>query len=152
MQGANLLHWVYTISGGFGNKNLLSFILFLCFRFFCIGMYRQGVFKITSVLALLLALFIVMILRTRAVMAATVMYFSIILLFYLKEQLKNRFWLHTSAFLTMTVLVIFAIAKGNSLPIIKVYVNRLLDSRTIGERMLFWKNSAAMFYEHPFGV
>ena len=152
MQGANLLHWVYTISGGFGNKNLLSSILFICFPFFCIGMHQKGVFKTTSIVAILLALFILIILRTRAVLVATVIYFSIILLFLLKAQFKNRFWLLISTFFTMAVLVIVAFAKLNASPIIEVYVNRLLDSRTIGERMLFWKNSVAMLYEHPFGV
>lgn len=156
LRGENLLHWVYTISGGFGNKNLLSSALFLCLPFFMLGLHGKRRLKIISSVALVLVLFFVVVLRTRIALIATIFFFGIVALFYLKGYLKHRFWLFAGTFFTLATVGLLALygVFGNldASADARKYFSRLLNTDTLNERLLFWRNSLDMFREYPLGV
>ncbi|SCY73491.1 O-antigen ligase family protein [Flavobacterium caeni] len=150
LRGEHLLHWVYTISGGFGNKNLLSSILFLCFPFFCMGLHEGRNIKWISAAALTLSVLLLIILRTRVVLVATLVYAGMAAFFYLKHHYKKGIKLVVGS--TLVGIVGLGLAFFAPSAEAQKYVSRLFDTRTLGERQLFWRQSVEMFFEHPLGV
>jgi len=159
INGAHLFRAVHIVSGNFANKNLLSSILFLCLPFFMIGCKGQKRLRMISYLALFLTIFILLIVRTRAVLIATVIFFGIAAFFLFKDFLKRRIWWIVALLLAVTVAGIFQFriyeAVGgfkSSSDIHQQYLYRLFDNQTFKSRMLFWENSLEMFREYPLGV
>ncbi|CAM3493522.1 O-antigen ligase [Flavobacterium longum] len=151
MRGQNLFHWVYTILGSFGNKNLLTSILFLCLPFFMIGLREKRYIRIVSWVSLFLIVAFVVILRTRIVMIATAVFFGLFILFYGVDYVKGKLRWLGGAFVALTIVAVLCYSGGTSADSEK-YFSRLLSADTLSERFLFWRNSWAMFREHPFGV
>lgn len=153
LRGKHLLHWANTISGGFGNKNLLSSILFLCIPFFMVGLRKERRFKIISCSALVFALFILVVLRTRIVMIATFVFFGIIAFFYLKHFMKRQFWIIAGALVALIFVTLGGVFGKLNVPVdIKRYCYSILRTHTLEERINFWRNSLDMVLEYPFGV
>lgn len=156
LRGAHLLHWVYTVSGNFANKNLLSSILFLCIPFWCIGMRRAGKARIISAVALLLAIMVIMVLRTRVVIVALGIYALLVVMYYgYTRGGSNPRSLRRGVLMLIVVLGLIAAAAqgfGQLSSEIDKYSNRLISTRTLDERLLFWQNSWEMFREYPWGV
>jgi O-antigen ligase len=157
LRGQHLLREVQHTTGGFANKNLLSSILFLCLPFFMIGMHERRL-KAVSCIAIVLALFILVILRTRIALIATFVFFAIIATFYLRAYFKRKFWLFVGGCIIIGSLIFFTLGFfgvfGELYPSVDVkkYFDQLLNTHTLNERLLFWQNSLEMFREHPFGV
>lgn len=151
LRGKNLFHWVYTILGSFGNKNLLTSILFLCLPFFMIGLRGKRYIRIVSWVSLLLIIAFVVILRTRITMIATAVFFGLFILFYGVDYFKGKWRWLAGAFVALTIVAFLCYSGGTSADSEK-YFSRLLSADTLSERFLFWRNSWAMFREHPFGV
>lgn len=154
LRGENLFHWVYTILGSFGNKNLLTSILFLCLPFFMIGLRGRRLVRVVSFVSLLLIIAFMVILRTRITMIATAVFFGLFILFYGVGYFKGKLRLLAGAFVALTIVafVFFSGGIGRGSADAEKYFSRLLSANTLGERFLFWRNSWAMFREHPFGV
>jgi O-antigen ligase len=159
LRGEHVLRRVNFVSGGFGNKNLLSSILFLCLPFFFLGMREKRLLKIITGVALVLALFIIIVIRTRIVLVATLVFFGIIACYYLRDYLKRKFWPFVGSAVAATVLILFvfnpfgaANKKFAATDNVAKYFSRLLNTDTFRERLLFWKNSLEMFRDHPLGV
>jgi len=159
IQGSQLFHNIHNISGGFANKNLLASILFLCLPFFMIGCQAQKKLKWVSALALIFAILILLIIRTRAALLGTMIFFGIVLFFFLRNFLKPKIW-WASIFVLGLSIVIFLQVKleqtagqfQSSPNINQQYFYRLIDTNTFKSRVLFWQNSLEMFREYPFGV
>lgn len=156
LRGQNLFHWVYTILGSFGNKNLLTSILFLCLPFFMIGLRENRYIRIVSWVSLLLIVAFVVILRTRVTMIATAVFFGLFILFYGVDFFKGKLRWLGGAFVALTIVAFLFYIGGTSVGRgsgdVEKYFSRLLSADTLSERFLFWRNSWAMFREHPFGV
>ncbi len=159
IRGQHLMRAVHIISAGFGNKNLLSSILFLCIPFFMLGIQRRRPLRLISGIALILTLVLLVILRTRIALIATLVFFGIVACFYLKNYLRKRSWLFIAALVTLAVALFLTLRSYDMFgkpqsagDVARQYFNRLLSTETLEERILFWRNSLQMFGEHPFGV
>lgn len=158
--GQNLFHRIDVINGLFANKNLLSSILFLSLPFFLIGL-RFSKLKWFSVIGLLGAFSIIVIIRTRVVLAATAIFVLILLYFYLRNSLRVRNKTLLIASIS-SFLGLFFIYKGfleekignlkSSYNPTQQYLYRVFNAKTLRSRSQFWENSIAMFQDHPMGV
>jgi len=157
VRGKHLLRSIDNISGNFANKNLLSSILFLCLPFFMIGCMGKKRLKVVSYVALFLAIFILLVLRTRTALVGTFVFFGIIAFFFLRNYLSRKVGWGIVILLGMSVIGFFkfVLDAGGLEPSADVkaqYLHRLFYTGTFTERLLFWQNSIEMFREHPFGV
>ena len=157
INGQHLLAQVDTLTGTFANKNLLSSILFLCIPFYFIGTSCQKKIKIISAIAIVLTVFILIIIRTRTVLLALMVFFGLVLF----RIIKNKFF-STPAFKKTTLVLSLASAAmllifyfANSIQnlafkktIFNTYFHRIFSSDTLNTRVLFWKNSILMFKEN----
>jgi len=161
--GGHLLKDVNIIKGNAANKNLLSSILFLCLPFYFIGWQLNKKIKILSALGIVSTLSVLAIFRTRAVLIACFIFLVLVICYQIKQRfaLKKRYFLISGILLLLLLLSSYKFyfeskitnLHSSSTEIGKRYVTRLLDSKTLESRILFWKNSMQMSKEHPlFGV
>jgi O-antigen ligase len=151
IKGQNLFRQVDLVSGTFANKNLLSSLLFCCLPFYFLGFSLSKKMKAVSVSAIILTVFVLLILRTRTVLISTVIFLFLSLYYELKQRIfsirKFRI-LFSAAVLSIIVFCSYLfLAKDtfHSSPDINIqYFYRLLDTRTLDSRTLFWENSFKM--------
>jgi len=163
LNGQHLLRQVDIIKGNSANKNLLSSILFLCLPFYCIGLKENKTIRYLSIIGITATLFILVTIRTRAVLIACGLFFLLLFCYWLKQKfsIKKRSFL-AAGFVFLGLL--FSVYKGvfedkianlhsSSSNIIQQYLYRLFASETLKTRLQFWNNSIQMAKEHPiFGV
>lgn len=157
INGQNLFRQVDLISGTFANKNLLSSMLFCTLPFYFIGLSFGKRLKIICVSALVLTAFALIILRTRTVLIASIVFLLLVFYYQLKQQKTKQFRLRLFAFGALILAVICSgwifIGKSNfhsSSDISIQYFYRLFDTKTLGSRTLFWDNSVAMIGDNFF--
>jgi len=158
LAGQQLFHQVNIIDGLFANKNLLSAILFLCLPFFFLGTQETKKWNYFSWIGICGAFFIILVIRTRAVLLASVVFLLLLLYFYLRIQLRVSI-LKILAFSISTFAVIawlyrfyfktFIFGLKSSTNPTEQYFYRIFDSKTLNYRSQFWENSLQMFQEHP---
>jgi O-antigen ligase len=161
LTGRNLFHKIYIIEGLFANKNLLASILFLSIIFFFMGLQQSKAIKWLSVFGIFCAFSIIIIIRTRVVLAASVLFLLLLLGFWLRNhfKMKNRNIAFSAAAMLVAAGAVYQFFEKHiqhlksSPNVSEQYFYRLFDSSTLKSRMQFWENSIAMFKDHPvFGV
>ena len=161
LTGRNLFHKIYIVEGLFANKNLLASVLLLSIVFFFMGLQLSKTIKWLSAFGIFCAFSIIIIIRTRVVLAATALFLLLLLGFWLRNHLKmkNRNIAISATAMLIAVGAVYQFFEKNirhlksSPNVSEQYFYRIFDSSTLKSRMQFWENSIAMFKEHPvFGV
>jgi O-antigen ligase len=158
-QGQHLLRQIEVIKGTSANKNLLSSILFLCLPFYFIGLQQGKIVRFASVAAILSTLFVLVTVRTRVVLIACFIFFTLLICYKIKQyfRIKKRYFLISGIGLLLILFGFYnyyleskiAHLKSSSTSITEQYLYRLSDSQTLQSRLLFWENSMEMAKEHP---
>ncbi len=151
----NLFRKIEIITGLFANKNLLASVLFLCLPFFLMGLQLSKKIRWISIFGMGLAVFILLIIRTRTVLAALLLLVLILLYYYLRNRFKVKpAYLVVCALLLVTgLLLVVEIPKADkeTQPDIAThYANRIFETGTLESRLLYWEHSLAMAKDHPF--
>jgi O-antigen ligase len=150
---------VDSVAAEFGNKNLLSSIVFLCFPFLFIGINLSKKTKYTSLFGILASTSILIVLRTRAVIIALIVFYLILIFSYLNKnhKIKKHFLLGFGIALSILITIIYKMFFENKIQNLhsspirhQQYLFRLFSSDTFQSRIQFWKNSLEMFLENPF--
>jgi len=158
INGQNLFRQVDLISGTFGNKNLLSSILYCSLPFYFIGLKYSKIYKNICISAILLTLFFLVTLRSRSVLIALILFLGLNFIRYNRKiLLKKKIFL---SILTLSLLgssIYFSLFQGNknisSTLFSNQYFNRISDNKTFDSRILFWNNSLKMIEDNfIFGV
>ncbi|MGV3695776.1 O-antigen ligase family protein [Flavobacterium sp.] len=161
LKGGHLLKDVNLITGNSANKNLLSSILFLCLPFYCIGLQIGKITKYIAAFTILSTIGILMVIRTRAVLIALMVFGALLILYFIKQKFSIRKRYIVGSGIALALLAVFSYSmyfkekavSTNSKDVAQHYFSRLLDSKTLDSRMLFWKNSIHVWQESPlFGV
>ena len=157
INGQNLFRQVDMISGTFANKNLLSSLLFCTLPLYFIGLPLGKRVKTICISAIFLTLFVIIILRTRTVLIASIVFLLLVLYYELKLRKTKRYslklWTFGAGILTIICAGWFFIGKTDlhsSSDISTQYFYRLFDTKTLGSRTLFWDNSLAMIGDNFF--
>lgn len=158
-QGQHLLRQIEVIKGTSANKNLLSSILFLCLPFYFIGLQQGKTVRFLSIGAILSTLFVLVTVRTRVVLLACFIFFTLLVCYKIKERfaVKKRYFLISGIGFLLLLFGSYyyyfeskiAHLKSSSTDITQQYLYRLSDSKTLESRILFWENSLEMAKEHP---
>lgn len=160
INGQHLLAQVDTLSGTFANKNLLSSILFLCLPFYFIGIGYEKKIKTISIIAIVLTVFILVVIRTRTVLLALIVFLGLVIFRSMKDKLEfpSAFKKITLGLSIATLMLVFYFANSvqnltTKKSIFNTYFQRMINSDTLNTRILFWKNSVLMFKENIlFGI
>lgn len=162
ISGEKLLRRAGLITSFFANKNLVSSILFLCFPFFLMGLSISKKIRFVSIIGLLSALPILIILGTRAVFLALLIFLLIISIYYLKTKFRIRNRFIVLGCLLIVIVGVFLLKNYVDLKIksniksnnaIEQYVDRLTNLKTFNSRTEYWNNSISLWQENPlFGV
>ncbi|NNT70774.1 tetratricopeptide repeat protein [Flavobacterium sp. IMCC34852] len=158
-QGQHLLRKIEVIKGTSANKNLLSSILFLCLPFYFTGLQQGKTMRFLSIGAILSTLFVLITVRTRVVLLACFIFFTLLICYKIKEHftIKKRYFLISGISVLLLLFGSYkfylenkiANLKSSSTDITQQYLYRLSDSKTLESRILFWENSMQMAKENP---
>jgi len=161
IDGEKIVSRVVLIKSFFANKNLLASIIFLCFPFFFMGLMLSKKIKIIAIFGILSALPMLLLLGTRTVFLALLVFALVVLSYYLKNRfgIRKRVIGLVSILLLMLVAFLYQNAKVSKVREIKdknaveQYISRISNEKTWVSRTKFWDNSIAMWKEKPlFGV
>lgn len=154
-----LFRQIEIINGLFANKNLLASVLFLCLPFFLMGLQLHRKIKWLSILGIAAICFILLIIRTRTVLVATLLLGSILLYFYLRTRFKVRhaYLISGGILLAAGLFQTVKIPTKNEVEVTPSvsahYADRVFETKTLKLRTTYWENSLEMLREHPiFGV
>lgn len=156
INGQNLFRQVDIMSGTFGNKNLLSSILFSCLPFYLVGISISKKIKAISIAAIVLTLFFLFLLRTRTVFIALGVFGFLILCYYIKLKFSRKTLIVSLilliAIISATVYFLFTIKNEfhSSPNVIIHYFYRLLSSNTFNSRLEFWKQATYIIKDNFF--
>lgn len=140
---------IYTVTGNFGHKNLLSSALMLSLPFAIIGaVYLDKSWKTVSIVLVFLLIIEIFVLRTRgawlstivATIGTTVLFFSLKSRASLKATFPFKYVLIGLGLAVLLVVSLFS-AKGVQ--------ESISDTTNMNTRFVFWKNSVEMIKEHP---
>ena len=157
--GQHLTASIGSITGNFANKNLLSSVLFLCIPFLFLGLNESKKINYVSIITLFSTFFILILVRTRVVLIASLVFFILIMAFMLfeKYKIKLKYLIVTTiAFFILSFSGFYYFLQKQNLKSTTIngyldqYFYRLLDSETLKTRVLFWKNSIEIFKENWF--
>lgn len=161
IDGEKLVSRVGQIKSFFANKNLLASVIFLCFPFFFMGLMLSKKIKIIALIGILSTLPMLLLLGTRTVFLALLV-FALVVLSY---NVKNRFGIRKRVIGIASILLLILVAflyqntKVSKVREIKdknaveQYISRISNEKTWVSRTKFWDNSIAMWKEKPlFGV
>ncbi len=90
LNGGHLLKDVNIIKGNAANKNLLSSILFLCLPFYFIGLQQGKKIKLLALVGIASTLFVLITIRTRAVLIACIILFALLICYKIKQRLAIK--------------------------------------------------------------
>jgi O-antigen ligase len=161
IDGEKIVSRVVLIKSFFANKNLLASIIFLCFPFFFMGLMLSKKIKIIALIGILSAFPMLLLLGTRTVFLALLVFALVILSYYVKNRfgIRKRVIGLASILLLMLVAFLYQNAKVSKVREIKdknaveQYISRISNEKTWVSRTKFWDNSIAMWKEKPlFGV
>lgn len=157
-QGQHLLRQIEVIKGTAANKNLLSSILFLCLPFYFIGLQQGRIMRLLSMGAILSTVFVLATVRTRVVLIACFIFFTLLICYKIKQRfgIKKRYFLISGISVLLLIFGSYkffleskiANLKSSSTDITQQYLYRLSDSQTLKSRVLFWENSMLMAKDH----
>lgn len=155
VQHQHLFRKIEIITGLFANKNLLASVLFLSLPFFMMGLQLSKKVRWTSLLGLASAIFILLIIRTRTVLAALVVLAAIPLFYYLRSRFKVKpvYLLGSIALFIATLAFVIEVPKADKATqpdVATHYANRIFETGTLESRLRYWDHSLVMVKEHPF--
>ncbi len=155
VENQHLFRKIEIITGLFANKNLLASVLFLCLPFFLMGLQLSKKVRWISVFGIGFAVFILLIIRTRTVLAGLLLLVLILLYCYLRNRFKVKpAYLVVGALLLAAVLVLVVdipkADKETPPDIATHYANRIFETGTLQSRLLYWEHSWAMVKDQPF--
>lgn len=136
---------IATITGTMGNKNLLSSILFLTIPFLFLVDFEKQHFKIIKYIAIGLLVFILIYVRTRAVLIPLV--FTLLLYgFYHLLKLFNK---HSFRILSITMIGSILLALFSVLTLQKFDIlSSITSSNTLETRITLWKKTGSMISDN----
>lgn len=151
----HLFRKIEIITGLFANKNLLASILLLCLPFFLMGLQLSKKVRWTSLFGLASAIFILLIIRTRTVLAALVVLAAILLFYYFRSRFKVKpvYLLGGMALFIATLAFVIEVPKADKATqpdVATHYANRIFETGTLESRLRYWDHSSVMVKEHPF--
>jgi O-antigen ligase len=157
IDGEKIVRRVGLIKSFFANKNLLSSVFFLCFPFFFMGLMLSKKVKIIALIGILSALPMLLLLGTRTVFLALMVFVLVIISYYLKNRfgIRKRIIGLGSVLLLMLIVFIYQNSKVSKVREIKdknsieQYISRISNEKTWVSRTQFWDNSIAMWKENP---
>lgn len=157
IDGEKIVSRVVLIKSFFANKNLLASIIFLCFPFFFMGLMLSKKIKIIALMGILSALPMLLLLGTRTVFLALLVFALVVLSYYLKNRfgIRKRFIGLASILLLMLVAFLYQNTKVSKIRDIKnkstveQYLSSISNEKTWVSRTQFWDNSIAMWKEKP---
>ena len=157
IDGEKIVRRVGLIKSFFANKNLLASVIFLCFPFFFMGLMLSKKIKIIALIGILSALPMLLLLGTRTVFLALLVFALVVLSYYLKNRfgIRKRFIGLASILLLMLVAFLYQNTKVSKIRDIKnkstveQYLSRISNEKTWVSRTQFWDNSIAMWKENP---
>lgn len=154
VENQHLFRKIEIITGLFANKNLLASILLLCLPFFLMGLQLHRKIKWISLFGIGSTIFILLVVRTRTVLAALLVLGAILLYYYLRSRFKMKpVWIFGGALLLIPALLLtIKIPKADrqSQPdVARHYANRIFETGTLESRLGYWNQSLAMVKEHP---
>lgn len=137
---------IYSISGNFSHKNLLSAVLLLTFPLVLLRWKREkGLLSWLSLLIALLILIEISVLRTRGIWIATLGAGGLTLVLFQsrKPSAHKTPW---KPIVAGVILMLVILGGLFSAPEIKT---GLTDQSNLSKRFTFWSNSMEMIAEHP---
>jgi O-antigen ligase len=157
LDGEKIVRRVGLIKSFFANKNLLSSVIFLCFPFFFMGLTLSKKVKIVALIGILSALPMLLLLGTRTVFLALLVFALVVLSYYLKNRfgIRKRFIGLASILLLMLVAFLYQNTNVSKIRDIKnkstveQYFSSISNEKTWVSRTQFWDNSIAMWKEKP---
>jgi len=157
INGQNLFRQVDLISGTFGNKNLLSSILYCSLPFYFIGLKYSKNYKRLCASAILLSLFFLVTLRSRSVLIALIIFFGLNFIRYKYRVLSKKIFVSILCLFLLSSSIYFSFSFGKKNVLSSVfsnqYFNRITDNKTFDARVLFWNNSLKIIEDNfIFGV
>lgn len=140
---------IYSVTGNFSHKNLLSSALMLAFPFAIMGAATlEGAWKKGSLVLVFLLVMEMFVLRTRgvwlAVFVGAISTFLIFLWINRKSKLKLQFpykLVGAGAGIALVLVIILFSARGVQ--------ESVTDTTNLDKRIVFWNNSLEMLKEHP---
>lgn len=147
-----LIRKITEIKSFFGNKNLLSSVLFLCIPWILVLRQCGQKFRTISTFLLLSSLPIIFLTQTRAVWLALIIFVSAVGFYYSKsyQKLKLFLFLGLSGLLIFISLILLPTYKTDSSnKFLDVFIAKLGNQNTINCRSLYWKNAFKMWSEQP---
>lgn len=157
INGQNLFRQVDLISGTFGNKNLLSSILYCSLPFYFIGLKYSKNYKRLCASAILLSLFFLVTLRSRSVLIALIIFLGLNFIRYKYRVLSKKIFVSILGLFLLGSSIYFSFSFGkknvSSSIFSNQYFNRITDNKTFDTRILFWNNSLRIIEDNfIFGV
>lgn len=157
INGQNLFRQVDLISGTFGNKNLLSSILYCSLPFYFIGLKYSKNYKRLCASAILLSLFFLVTLRSRSVLIALIIFLGLNFIRYKYRVLSKKIFVSILCLFLLSSSIYFSFSFGKKNVLSSVfsnqYFNRITDNKTFDARVLFWNNSLKIIEDNfIFGV
>ena len=150
INGQNLFRQIELMSGTFGNKNLLSSILFICLPFYFIGISISKRYKWLCISAIVLTISLLIILRTRTVLIALTLFLFLIACNNIGQKLSKKIKLIiTSIFIFFVCITTFLlISKRVGIDSNSKYFDRLFASKTLHSRIEFWRQSVLIINDN----
>lgn len=157
INGQTLFRQVDLISGTFGNKNLLSSILYCSLPFYFIGLKYSKNYKRLCASAILLSLFFLVTLRSRSVLIALIIFLGLNFIRYKYRVLSKKIFVSILGLFLLGSSIYFSFSFGkknvSSSVFSNQYFNRITDNKTFDTRILFWNNSLKIIEDNfIFGV
>lgn len=132
---------IYEIKSNFGNKNLFSSVLFFGILS-NLALFIDGKYKKAMMILGLLSIIILLIIQTRIVLIALII-FLIIYVFFTSKAINFSSKTIKWGIPSIVLIILIALFSNQS------YMENLTDSRSYRERLQVWKNSVEMIKEHP---
>ena len=157
IDGEKIVRRVGLIKSFFANKNLLASVIFLCFPFFFMGLIQSKKVKTVAIVGIISALPMLLLLGTRTVFLAVLVFALVVLSYYLKNRfgIRKRFIGLASILLLILIAFLYQSTKISEIhdikdkSTIKQYIDRISNEKTWVSRTQFWDNSIAMWKENP---
>lgn len=135
------------VTGTFGHKNLLAFILFLTIPFLIAASDLQKGWKFIAYSMLAIVIFIVWLLQAKAVLGAVLLVGLILTVLYLRNRDRSSTRRITKV-LAISGLIIFIGICGYTFSNREKFP-RIFDKKSSYERLGLWDNSMQMIDENP---
>lgn len=140
---------VYKINATFGHKNLLSAYLLFTLPFAAIQwkLSRKNTWKMGLIIVMVMALVLIVVLQTRAVLLALIMGLVVVSIVSMLAYSNKK---GSKLIPVMILFAVFLFASG--LYVLRDKLSVITRTESFKERAALWENSWNMLKEYPMGV